>query len=284
MFFFRSVNYSRNMKKSAILLFTLLIIQFYCFLASAQTDGIQTLTKLFEDLALASDDHSKIKIDKLINDEIETNIVAYEDFEALKKIQGLFPVISDDGYVKLFTWGYSLSDNSNRYSGVINYYLKETGRNYTERLTHSPLDQEELESKIVSSENWYGAVYYDIVSKKFKGHNYYLLLGYDGYNDFINIKMIDALVLEEDAFAKFGSPVFGSVPGSVNRLVFRYGERLSMLLKYDRENKVIIWDHLSPSKPELKGYFEYYGPDMTYDALKFEKGMWLYIPDFIMTN
>ncbi len=272
------------MKKSAILLFTFLVIQVSCFLASAQSEGFQTLTKLFEDLASASDDPSKIKIDKLIYNEIETNIETYEEFDSLKKIQGLFSVISDDGFVKIMTWGYRLSDKSNRYSGVINYYLKETGRYYTERLTHSPLNQEELESKIVTSEQWYGAVYYDMVSKKYKGRNYYLLLGYDGYNDFINIKLIDALVLEEDAFAKFGSPIFGSVPGSLNRLVYRYGERLSMLLKYDRENKVIVWDHLSPSKRELNGYFEYYGPDMTYDALKFEKGMWIYIPDFILTN
>ena len=57
-----------------------------------------------------------------------------------------------------------------------------------------------------------------------------------------------------------------------------------MSLTYDKRLKMIIWDHLSPSKQELAGNYKYYGPDMTFDGLYFEKGVWKYVSDVDITK
>ena len=45
-----------------------------------------------------------------------------------------------------------------------------------------------------------------------------------------------------------------------------------MMLRYDDKLKMIVFDHLSPSKPSYEGKYQYYGPDFSYDGLIFEKG------------
>jgi len=47
---------------------------------------------------------------------------------------------------------------------------------------------------------------------------------------------------------------------------------------------MIVFDHLSPSKPSLVGVYEFYGPDFSYDGYKFEKGMLELYPDIDIRN
>ena len=70
----------------------------------------------------------------------------------------------------------------------------------------------------------------------------------------------------------------------IDNLAFVYNEKATMSLRYDEEKKMIIFDHLSPSQPSLEGKFEFYGPDFTYDGLKFEKGIWVHYPNIDITN
>ena len=57
-----------------------------------------------------------------------------------------------------------------------------------------------------------------------------------------------------------------------------------MGLKYDERFKMIVFDHLSPIRPELAGDYKFYGPDFSYDGYKFENGFWVYMPDLDVTN
>ena len=45
-------------------------------------------------------------------------------------------------------------------------------------------------------------------------------------------------------------------------------------------DQFIIYDHLSPTSPQLEGMYDFYVPDGSYDAFKWEKGKWVYIKDF----
>ncbi len=268
-----------NFCKLSLTFFFVLIIKGLVF---SQIEKASDLNFLFIQLSNSKDDSIKIKINKQIVNEINNKIEEYEHFEELKNIKGLFALLSKDKRVKILTWSIRLSDKTVRYFGVINYYLKETGRYYTEILNQTPQPLNDFENTLYSSENWYGAVYYDIINQRYYGKDYYLLLGYNDNNDFTNLKIIDVLEINAGDYVKFGSQVFNYNNSKPLRLVFEYAERISMNLKYDKDSKLVIWDHLSPSKPELEGHFEYYGPDMTYDALKFEKGIWQYLPDVIL--
>lgn len=52
-----------------------------------------------------------------------------------------------------------------------------------------------------------------------------------------------------------------------------------MILRYNEQEDIIVCDHLSPGNPKMKGKYEYYGPDFSYDAFDFEKGKWFHKSD-----
>ena len=56
------------------------------------------------------------------------------------------------------------------------------------------------------------------------------------------------------------------------------------VLKFDENEKQIVFDHLSPKSPQFTGQYQYYGPDFSYDALEFKKGKWVYIKDVDVRN
>jgi len=47
----------------------------------------------------------------------------------------------------------------------------------------------------------------------------------------------------------------------------------------ERKMNMIIFDHLSPSKPSYTGNYQFYGPDFSYDGLEvlMDIGTWLRI-------
>jgi hypothetical protein len=45
-------------------------------------------------------------------------------------------------------------------------------------------------------------------------------------------------------------------------------------MRYDKEEQAIIFANLVPINPMMKGMYENYVPDGTYDYMKFEKGTW----------
>ena len=48
--------------------------------------------------------------------------------------------------------------------------------------------------------------------------------------------------------------------------------------------KMIMFDHLSPSRPSYTGNYEYYGPDFSYDGFRFEKDAWVLTEQIDMRN
>ena len=269
------MNYFKN--------YILLIVGFLLFFndinAQVTKESSMEIEELFDKLYYAESDHSKDSVNNLIINKLELYLFEQEnDFSDLDSIKNLYNISSNDKYVFIFTWAVQYSNHKFKYFGFIKYYSEESRKYYIEKLNHNSQKDEIIHRTILPS-NWYGAVYYSLIFKKYKGERHYILLGWDGNDHFTNKKIIDIIVIEEDEIPVFGKDVFKTKTGFNKRMIFEYGERVSMSLRYDKNLKMIIWDHLSPSKQELEGNFEYYGPDLTYDGFIFEKGIWNFISD-----
>ncbi len=59
-------------------------------------------------------------------------------------------------------------------------------------------------------------------------------------------------------------------------LSFEYALDGSMMLKQDKKGKRIIFDHLAPIDKKYEGYYMFYGPDASYDALLLKGEEWWY--------
>jgi len=70
----------------------------------------------------------------------------------------------------------------------------------------------------------------------------------------------------------------------INYFTSEYQAGRTVLLRYDPENDMIVFDHLSPPNPELEGQFQFYGPDFTFDGLRFKDGKWEYVKNVDVRN
>jgi hypothetical protein len=114
---------------------------------------------------------------------------------------------------------------------------------------------------------------------------YYVLLGWKG-NTVQSTKKIIEILYFKNGKAYFGMPVFDADPDNLGkkRIIFEYDRRASMLLNYEANENTIVFDHLAPPDPKLKGKYEFYGPDFSYDGFKLINGRWKFLPDLELKN
>jgi hypothetical protein len=111
-----------------------------------------------------------------------------------------------------------------------------------------------------------------------------VLLGWKGHNQNSQQKVIDVL-----RFAKNGSPVFGDdiiklKDKTQHRMVFEYTSQAVMMLRYLSDKKWIVYDHLAAPNARSEGNFEVYGPDLSYDGLKYRRGKWILMEKIDLRN
>lgn len=239
------------------------------------------LLRQFELLKAASTDSIQLSVCQEISTTLKT---ALEQGEAAFKypfdtLKMLGKIQSDDQLVRIFTWNIELSDHSFRYFGFIHYYHKDKKQYLVYELNDESENIRNPENSALTERKWYGALYYEIVETKYKGEKFYTLLGWDGYDLFTDKRLIDVLTFTNNGRPKFNSAIFEKDQRKVRRVIFQHAENTAMTLRYDSQLNMIVFDHLSPSNPAYEGNYEYYGPDFSYDAYEFNKGVWQYVTD-----
>lgn len=201
-------------------------------------------------------------------------------FDSLKHIG---KVKSEDGRLRVFSWNFPYSDGSQKYFGFILLKMKKGELGLIE-LTDNRKAIENPIKDILKPHSWMGALYYSIIDVKSKGSKYYILLGLDFNNLFSSKKVIEVLTIGKDDDLLFGSDVFSVGSETLNRVVFEFSSRATMMLRYIPESKTIVFDHLSPSRLDYSDNFQFYGPDFSYDGFKSEKGKWVYVRNLDLRN
>lgn len=239
--------------------------------------------KLYE-LRSVKDDSSINKLNsefkELLENALEEKNAFDYPFNSLKTVGKIY---SQDKLVRVFSWNVQYEDLSNDYFSFIMKKDERRDRVHVVELKRQKQPLQALTRETLDHENWYGALYYDIIDVEKGNRTYYTILGYDANNQRSTIKLLDVLYFT-GKFPKFGYPLFETESGYQNRVIFEHSAKATMSLKYDPERGKIIFDHLSPETPNLKEFKEYYVPDMSYDAYLFEKNKWRLQEDIIAVN
>lgn len=189
---------------------------------------------------------------------------------------------SPDSRFRLITWHVAEDDGTYRFYGAIQMNTNGPLKLYPLE-DYSPL-QKNPEDSVLSNRKWYGARYYKIIPVTTAAAPYYVLLGWKGNTAKSTKKVIDVLSFKNEQ-PVFGMPIFTGDGKTRNRVVFEYTSQASMVLRQAAETPdLIVFDHLSPSQPSLKGKYEYYGPDMTYSGYRLKQGVWVFEDNLDMKN
>ena len=192
-------------------------------------------------------------------------------------------ISSEDDAVRLVNWNILRADGTAGYHCVVLHRDAKGMVQATVLRDTTDLSDDNMEGRKLMPDAWYGALYYRVVTEKYKKRQHYLLIGWDGKGNFSNRKVVDVLSFMKGK-AILGEPVIRFEKKLRHRLVFEYAEDVTMFLNFDERLGMVVMDHLAPKEPYLKGNYQFYGPDMSHDGLRFEEGKWLYEPDIDVRN
>ncbi len=222
-------------------------------------------------------------------------------FDSLTSISRL---IAPDSSFRILTWNLPKDDGTYLYSGIIQCRpgpVKETVFVLTDRSD----TMAGLERVITGCQSWPGAHYYQIMMHKTPAKKYYTLLGWDGHTRFTTRKVIEVLTFDQHGQPVFGVPIFPDyLKGDQTRVIFEYSGQATMSLRYEvqryrelrsknryrpkyryKTSPMIVFDHLEPMDPSLKGQFSFYVPvGNIVDAFVFLEGNWRFKTDVDARN
>ncbi|MGV3685652.1 MAG: hypothetical protein ACO1NS_08510 [Daejeonella sp.] len=203
-------------------------------------------------------------------------------FDSLKAIS---IQASSDKRFRIFSWHVMNADGSYRYYGTVQMNNPD-GKLQMYPLVDYTSSFKNASDTVTTNDKWYGSQYYRIIPVINNVKTpYYILLGWKGNTAKSTKKVIDVLYFKDNK-AYFGMPVFDGDKENPTkkRTIFEYDRRASMVLNFDPKTGTIIFDHLAPPDDKLKGRFELYGPDFSYDGYKLANGRWRLIEDIEVKN
>ncbi len=182
---------------------------------------------------------------------------------------------SDDGRLRIFTWNIMYDNMVHDFFGFIQY-RNEDNEYFHYELKDKTSNVPDEDPDYEDPDEWYGAIYYEMIEKKDRNTPVYTLLGWKGQDAMVQQKVIETLEFNRRDEPEFGGRRFRVVREKMDRVIFRYSIEAQMILRNNKKNDIIVCDHLSPGNPKFKGQYEYYGPDYSYDAFEFDGKRWIY--------
>jgi hypothetical protein len=284
------------------LLSAVLALFFAANCASAQS--ITNSSEIQDSLSRLS---SKIWKQKTDSNRLLANTIFFKQFQsvlqtyssadiALDSIKGITRVVSNDGKIRLFSWNVPLNDGTNKYYGFIQYKRDSSIIIPLQSQIENLVD---FDTKQLTPQMWYGAIYYKLIDIEINGQKAYTLLGWDGYTSNSNRKFIEIIYPGKNGNIIFGMPVFKTDKGIKTRVVLEYAEKANMLLRYDYQSIfiekkkklkkedvwLIVMDRMQPMDPSMVGIRKYYVPTGdSYDGYVFRNGYWTLVQNIEVSN
>jgi len=264
-----------------------LIIFLFCNSIRSQTNPTNIAANL-EGMFSRIRENISPKEKLVINDSIKLIIENYAASDSVFKhrfsnLRFLGQITSPDSLVKIITWNLILEDGGNRYFCYIIKRRDRSNRNSVFRLAGIYNEAPIRSDTTYSESNWYGALYYDIRPFITERDTSYVLLGIDYGNSFITRKLIDVMSFGSGNSLVFGKRCFTDGKQILPRVVFEYAATTVMSLKFVTD-VTIVFDHLSPSSPDLKDNRQFYGPDFSFDSYNLENGFWRFKSNIDIRN
>lgn len=274
-----------------ILFYILLLLPAFSFAKEVEVDTF--LVRKEDELAILL---KKLRESKSAG-EIEMNNVNFtEELKEVLKYPGVFDypfeklntmstIKSPDGEFRLFNW--NVEDKNQKHSHFC--YMVRKGRGGKNQIIKFKEDKFTLGPRpdgMLTPNRWYGALYYKIVPVNIGRKTYYTMFAYNGATRSSNKKILDVFWFKGKTL-RIGYPLFQDERDKEtlhNRVFIEYSEKASISVRYEANINKIVFDHLMPETPNLKGMYEYYIPDMSYDAYFWENDFWNYQADIIVGN
>jgi hypothetical protein len=151
---------------------------------------------------------------------------------AFDSIPVLYPLMSLDKSFMIVTYGFPLEDDAiYEIHGFM--VLRGKPNRIIELQNVRKSIQDNPEYITLKNGQWYGAVYFQLIEKKYKKDKYYLLIGWNGEDPYYREKIIETLGFDSRGLPVFGKNYFrGKGYAKKKRIILRYSPTASVVARY----------------------------------------------------
>lgn len=230
-------------------------------------------------------------------------LLAALDAERSERWQWTLPrsasvLTSPDKKLRVFSWAAVDDEGVYECFGAVQYY-DEREESYNSVALHDQgaamLNREE---SLLGPEQWFGAIYQELIQTSAGDRTYYTLLGWNGADRLTDIRVIEPVSLRGGK-VQFGAQLFRR-ERNLRRVVLEYREGAAVGMTYDEQTvqtvsrervqhkgrirtvekthehreRMIIFDEVEPQVEGMKGLFQYYVPSGLDLAYVWVDGKW----------
>ena len=189
---------------------------------------------------------------------------------------------SDDKKLTIFSW--EIMNDSNSFDYYCLAIIKKQNIFYVQSFIDKTHELKNYEYVATSPNKWYGAHYYQLIQKKNLKKTYYTLIGIDWKSILSKKKLIEVWSIDANGNIVCGEPIIQVNNRQQRRIILEYKYDISISCRYNFSTKMIVFDHLIPPNAALKNQRQFYVNDLSFDALKFLKGKWIFFEDIDARN
>lgn len=257
-------------------------IEIDTFLVRKENDLALLLDKLRKSKDNAELEYNNLNFDAELREVLDAPGVLVYPFE---KLRTMSTITSPDGAFRVFNW--NIEDENRTHSHFC--YVVRKGRGGKNQVIKFKEDKFTLGPRpdgMLTPNRWYGGLYYKIVPIQVGRKTMYTMFAYNGSRRSSNKKILDVFWFKGKSL-RLGFPIFQDERNDTElhrRVFFEYSDKAAVSLRYEEGINKIVFDHLVPESGNLKGMYEYYIPDMQFDAYFWENDFWNYQADIVVGN
>lgn len=231
-----------------------------------------------------------------------------------EKVRNLNYFRAEDASFRMLNWGVPDDNGTVSYKALLQVRRQSKKDFLLYDMSDMSLYQPYPEQSELSPQEWWGAYYYTCIEKKVGNRTYYTFLGWNAGQPLYQQSVIDVMWIKNNGEVRFGASIFSNhftVPGSdrvdrnlkdsdVKRVVFRFGKKTGMILRYDyqtyvqknekgkpveKKDNMIIFDKLMPEQTSMADDYAYYVPvGGDYQAYVFQNNRWRLQKEVVARN
>ncbi len=202
-------------------------------------------------------------------------------FDSLKS-KTISVLYAPDSSFRIFTWQIMRDFTYYRQKGAIQMHTTDGSLKLVPLYDFSDFTENPFDS-VRNNEHWIGAVYYNIIQKKYNNKNYYTLIGYDENDARSTKKWIEVLTFDADNKPQFGGQYFNYPNDDYKprqpayRFCLEFKKSANAKLNYDPELGMIMFASLTSEVGEPGSRFTLI-PIGNFEGFKWVNGKWVYVP------
>jgi hypothetical protein len=197
------------------------------------------LKGLFGRLYKATSDSARSILNDSICHQFSATLRNDSSFQyAFDSLVYLGKIYSTDHQLRIYSWNYISDTGDYRFFSYFQFATKKLIQLVQNRPCYLP-----DENRIITANNWYGALYYNAIPINNNNQVQYILLGWSHLSESENFKIIDVLSVK-DSTIEFGAPIFTADSRNKLRVAMPYSSAHSLALQYDSKRSLFIFNHL----------------------------------------